>query len=790
MKTNRSTLRKVAAGALIALSITCGRPESENAPPAEVNRQSVVSTLACPPGFNMFVGPPPAGALPFVPLASLKTVANPVVPPDPKTGAPTIRGDLTSYIADVNAAIQLGKAFFWEMQAGSDNKVACATCHFRAGQDGRARNQLNPGYNGSFDGLSTNYTLLASDFPFTNPLVGRNVDNVAGSQGVRRSTFGGISSAGVETTTAASDPIFGTMRQVTGLNAPSVINALYNHRNFFNGRAQNEFNGVNPFGNRDPSVHIWYADAFGIYPLSIHISNASLASQAVGPPLNTVEMSADGRSFPLLGRKLLALKPLGLQRVDSKDSVLGGIAETKVKGLKTTYAALIQRAFQPSLWSSTGTVTIQGSPYSLTEANFALFWGLAIMLYEGTLVADNSPMDQYVATRTFDAAGNLTASNPALLDPVVNRLAAEGITVPLAAGGSRAVTRSDILLGIDLFERPIPPPTVSGLPAGFGVGCSACHVGAETTSASIRNITVGVEANDVALKNAGFDLRMERMFMGVRTNMPPAPQPPPPVPLGTDAVTYDNASYAVAATSISGVPLATPQSVTVNTYDSGWYDIGVRPIVENPGVGGTDPFGQPLSWTAYFQATMADPTTIKVGGGALTCIDSSGKPVVPPAAPTTSPFVGEVLDPATGLPMLSGGLLKAEATDVAGSFKTAQLRNVEFNGPYFHTGGKSTLRQAIELYDDGGNAANATLSPLIRPLGLTDNQKAALVAFLVALTDDRVRLEQAPFDHPELIVPAGEDSTGTDLTISVPAVGAGGSTTQVPRFLSLNPFQP
>jgi len=777
-------------GLLLAFGagFACGQDQAGEMAKTERSEEAVVSSLTCAPGFNMFVGPPPAGALPFVPLASLKTVPNPVVTRDPRSGSAIVRGDLTTYLADANAAIQLGKALFWDMQAGSDNKVACATCHFQAGQDTRAKNQLNPGANGGFDGLSTNYTLTAANFPFVDPNIAKNIDNIAGSQGVRKSTFVSIGSTGVETTTPGSDPVFGTMRQATGLNAPSTINALYNHRNFFNGRAQNEFNGLNPFGNRDAASHIWFADSVGVYPISIQIANAALASQAVGPPLNGVEMSADGRTFPELGKKLLLLKPLGLQKVDSRDGVLGAMADTKAgKGLKTTYAALIQKAFQPAWWNSTQTVTVNGKSYSLMQANFSFFWGLAIMLYEGTLVADNSPMDQYVATRTFDAAGNLTASNPAFLDPVVSRLAAEGVTVPLAGGGSRAVTRQDILTGLDLFERPIPPPSVTGLPAGFGVGCNACHIGAETTSASIRNVTTGIEPGDVAFKNAGFDLRLERMFMGVRTNMPPAPQPPPPVPIGTDGVTYDNGNYSVTVTSIRGVPV-TPQAVTINTYDAGWYDIGVRPIADNLGLGGLDPFGLPLSWTGFFQ-TFSNPSTIKVSGGGLTCIDAAGNPVVPPAAPTTSAFVGEVLDPATGLPIITGGLLKTEPTDVAGTFKTAQLRNVELNGPYFHSGGKATLRQVVEFYDDGGNFGNSTLSPLIRPLALTDDQKAGLVAFLVALTDDRVRLQQAPFDHPELVVPAGQDATGADLTTSVPAVGAGGSTA-VQRFLNLNPFQP
>jgi hypothetical protein len=282
---------------------------------------------------------------------------------------------------------------------------------------------------------------------------------------------------------------------------------------------------------------------------------------------------------------------------------------------------------------------------------------------------------------------------------------------------------------------------------------------------------------------------MERMFMGVRTPAPPPPQPPPPVPFLTDVITYDTATYAVTVNSINGVPV-TPQTMTVNTYDAGWYNIGVRPTADNIGLGGLDAFGKPLSWTRFFQTTLPNPSVIKVSGGGLTCIDSAGNPVAPPAAPVGSPFVGEVLIPGTGVPLISGGLTATEPTDVMGSFKTASLRNVEFNGPYFHTGGKATLRQVVEFYDDGGNFSNTELAPLIRPLGLTENQIDALVAFLLSLTDDRVRFQKAPFDHPELPVPAGQDGTGADIVTLLPAVGATGSTTQIPRFLNLNPFQP
>jgi cytochrome c peroxidase len=788
--TKKTVLRAMFAGPLALALASCGGP-----PPAPETRStegSVAIGLSCPApgtGFgDVFIVPAP-GVLPFIPIASLKTVPNPVVPPNPTTGAPTLRSDLFPYVANVQAAIQLGKALFWDMQAGSDGQTACATCHFQAGADGRSRNQLNPGANGVFDGAAVNLQLTAASFPFVDLAAGRNVDNVAGSAGVRASTFKSVSGA-TETTTAVTDPVFGRVRQVTGMNAPPVVNAAFNHRNFGNGRAQDVFNGVNPWGNRDLAARCWAVlDAAGnVGAWDVRIQRASLASQAVGPALNPVEMSASGRTFPDLGVKLLASRPLGLQAVAPTDSVLGGLAVAGGKGLNTTYAALIQQAFQPKWWNSAKTVKINKKTYTLMQANFSLFWGVAIMLYEGTLVSDDTHMDRYLASRVLDAAGNLVSDDPALLDPVVNRLAAEGIRMTTGAG-PRAVTRADILLGLDLFEKPVPPPGTVGTPPGTGAGCNLCHLGAETTSASVRNLTAGVEVDGAAFKGAGFDIRMERMFMGVRTPAPTPPQPPPPVPPGTDFIVYDNAAYTVDVTDIAGKPVPA-QRVRIATYDIGWYNIGVRPTPENTGLGGLDAFGKPLSWTQYFQTTLANPATVLIPGGGIACADAAGNPVVPPSAPLGSPFAGQVLDPQTGFPIPSGGLSKTEDTDVAGSFKTSSLRNVELSGPYFHTGGKATLRQAVELYDQGGDFANANLSPVIRPLMLSEDQLSALVAFLVSLTDDRVLYERAPFDHPELPVPAGQDAAGADLVRTVGAVGAAGAAAPVARFLGLSPFQP
>src|SRR6185503_10758861 len=99
------------------------------------------------------------------------------------------------------------------------------------------------------------------------------------------------------------------------------------------------------WGNRDSTARVWVTidGAGNLGQVDLHIPSASLASQAVGPPVNSVEMSAAGRTFPDIGQKLLLVKPLGLQKVDIRDSVLGPIAEKTIKGLKVTYTTLIRK---------------------------------------------------------------------------------------------------------------------------------------------------------------------------------------------------------------------------------------------------------------------------------------------------------------------------------------------------------------------------------------------------------------------------------------------------------------
>lgn len=68
-----------------------------------------------------------------------------------------------------------------------------------------------------------------------------------------------------------------------------------------------------------------------------------------------------------------------------------------------------------------------------------------------------------------------------------------------------------------------------------------------------------------------------------------------------------------------------------------------------------------------------------------------------------------------------------------GAFKTPTVRNVALTAPYMHDGSVATLEEVVEWYDKGGHP-NPHLSEKIRPLTLSAQDKADLVAFMKACT--------------------------------------------------------
>jgi cytochrome c peroxidase len=458
---------------------------------------------------------------------------------------------------------------------------------------------------------------------------------------------------------------------------------VFNHRQFWDGRAQNEFNGVNPFGSRDPNAFVLKSPRKQSPPERVKISlkNSSLASQAVGPPLSSVEESATGRILPDIGqkfnrikvkklpretgKKLKQLRPLGQQLVHPQDSVLGTLSRWPQPGLKDkSYEEMIEDAFHSEWWDSQYIIKVDSTggtqyirqpqgpratdEFSVMDYNFSLFFGLAIQLYESTLISNDSPFDRFME------------------------------------GNSNALTPQQ-QQGKALFE----------------LACAGCHGGAEFTNASVTSVE---------------NQRLKRMRVG-------------------------NTAEAV--------------------YDNAFYNIAVRPTGEDLGVGAKDPFDRPLSESrlaqqGLFQSLLNATPNIAVGAN--------------------------------------------ERITADGAFKTPGLRNIELTGPYFHNGGTLTLRDVVDFYNRGGDFRENNIENVdigIRNLNLTEEQKTSLVLFMQSLTDDRVRFERAPFDHPQLFITNGHpgdqnavtnDGTGqaTTTVIELPAVGANGTTVPQPNFLGVS----
>jgi cytochrome c peroxidase len=661
---------------------------------------------------------PPQGVHSDGQLASLKFFPPPL---------PDLGGIVTS-----DWAFVLGKALFWDTDVGSDGQ-ACASCHFHGGADPRVTNQISPGLKSvpsdtTFQRTASgaggpNYTLNGKDFPFhkladpsdQNSAVLFDTNDTAASAG----TFGGNFVAVAKTldhaekcttrpfdefhiAAAGEDRRSLLTRKVEPRNTPSVINAVFNIRQFWDGRANMDFNGVNPFGPRDASARlVVFNPTTGTSALQpFMLFGASLASQAVGPALSDFEMSCSNRSFADLGRKLSLRTPLDDQVIDATDSMFGQFAEfgdlravnarTGVgRGLdpKYSYINLIKKSFDPRYWADTrkwrvvngNLVADPVNGYTQLELNFSMFWGISIMLYEATLISDDSPFDRFMDN---------------------------GALNPLPGFGATEIR------GLGVFSNE--------------GGCIHCHTGPVLSGPA------------VGINHLAEDNQIERM------------------------PTLDG-----------GIAL----------YDNGFYNIGVRPTRDDPGLGGIDPFGNSFSFTRQFLVSPFFPR---------------------PDNYQVDPCQWIVPFPNCGvLPDNFGPLTQRVAVD--GAFKMPTLRNVGLTPPYFHNGGQGTLAQVVQFYSRGGDrrpvsggdtsgsgsigedpltapASGSNVHPEIFNRNLTPQQRSDLVAFLKSLTDDRVRCHAAPFDHPELKVGNGANPNpalaingkAADIVLTVAATGQTG----------------
>jgi cytochrome c peroxidase len=86
-----------------------------------------------------------------------------------------------------------------------------------------------------------------------------------------------------------------------------------------------------------------------------------------------------------------------------------------------------------------------------------------------------------------------------------------------------------------------------------------------------------------------------------------------------------------------------------------------------------------------------------------------------------------------------GRYVVTRAQQDKGAFKTPTLRSVVETAPYMHDGVLKTLEEVIDFHDAGGGS-NPNLSPLMKPLGLSPEEKADLLEFLKALTGAPIKV--------------------------------------------------
>jgi cytochrome c peroxidase len=645
------------------------------------------------------------------------------------------------------------------------------------------------------------------------------------------------------------------VRRAMPRNSPTMINAAFNFDNLWEGKASFIFNGVDPFGFRDRTKTLLETVGTSVHPVFIRITNSSVASVAAAVPVNNVAMSFDKRTMPDVGVKMTNLRPLGKQLVHPHDSVLGPLARAGGPGLNVhSYCEMIQAAFMDQWWNPPGpfeavarrraesstadmddshsnsepvpdfTVrkgrvaaasavagkTCQGSAvlgpgvYTQMQANFSLFFGLAVQAYMETLVSDNTPFDQFNGApnpvRQADGSPCPPAGCPPI-PPNPNALTATqslGLTVFLDDNAN---------LGTHCADCHIPPVTTGHTVLDYQPDSQG--VPSLAQGEAIEFMQMGDNLEEANYDHGMYNIGLRRSSCGTATcgaedkgrgaNASGNPQ-------------FQNPLFATTVNITSISRTNNLVTVTTSTAVPSFFTPGLFVKIAVPAdasFNSTQPIGIKLSPTQF---TYKLPPPVLVDATSSGGTASAGKPFplslveltalredVATCAAATIPHVG-CLPPDVARFIPDVPILPRRVTN--GAFKAPNLRNIRFSGPYFHVGDSATLRQVVEFYTRGGNFPNTNLHDKtvdvdgIPPLMFPEfNPSAeqyidALVDFLAdGLTDSRVALEQGPFDHPSLLVPNGAPAAhpDRDIFINVPAVGTEGRATPLPTFLNLDP---
>ena len=834
---------------VMVLAVTMLIPKTSNAQPlppldpAEVRAavfemgMDSLSTVILndPPGFTTFV-----------------RLLPPTLAGDPTTNPPTpaVPQSLINFAAAKNLSVQkaalliLGKALFFDQQAGSDGQ-ACASCHFIAGTDNRITNTLNPStrntdpteanlWNPTNSGGmgAPNYTLNIDDYPFhevADPLdtnyMNREVlfdtDDAVGSIGAFHVTYAGSpapnyalpnATGTYDTPGTPVNDIFTVsgrnMRSNGPRQAATMINAVFQFRQFWDGRADNAFNGLNGHGVKDLNSFMYF-NSGGALTRDIVAGplDSSLASQSVFPPnsVTSDEMAFRGRTMQDLGRKMLRLTGPGTGAtatavIDTNPLLPDGI--TPNPAYQTVIAINVNNG---------GSNYIHGATVSLTGGGGA------------GVIATVNVNNGVVTSITVNNGGGGFVTPPAVI--VLSTGLGFNAIIPL---GAQQVHPQDSVLGNGshptfgswTFKNNGPSEPGPDVNGGRGINMNYVNLMQWAFNSTFWDGTGPADINGLSTTlrtPGGFHLMEENFatFWGMaiqefETTLRADLTPYDRFMAGDDTaltqnqmrglLTYIHTESAVqqvnpvfnninfgacqlchsgpelTENTLTNVPLklfvTTDMTVKMDhnrelaivppasNFDVGFSNVGTRPNREDMAIGAdAGPLlpGVPLSLAKGVQMREA---------WALLMLPAIAFPAKP------NPNRGSNID---------------------GAFKIPHLRNIELMGPYFHHGGVLTLKQSVEFYARHGDFADVNDPNIDVGLAMVQNiaheDADLIVDFLLSLTDERVRWEMAPFDHPQLFIPNGHtlgnrppgDPLGNsfypDVIFEYPAVGAAGRST-------------
>ncbi|MFZ5471760.1 MAG: hypothetical protein ACOZIN_20215 [Myxococcota bacterium] len=308
--------------------------------------------------------------------------------------------------------------------------------------------------------------------------------------------------------------------------------------------------------------------------------------------------------------------------------------------------------------------------FTQMEANFSLFFALAVQAYESLTIPDHTPADQFFdanpnAGHGVGEPGDQAVLFPTLIPDLLDdgelngtksgkvTLIPDDPTTPFYDGfGPDELFGFDIFAGANLTAGLAPadavdprsgvnrnPEITNSLGQTIRVGsnpftrsakCMLCHLGAEQTDHSI-NISHGVLKND-----AEFEYPTPPVLPDPTTpatfadGLLPTPEPSGTSKVVPGLILEEEVGEGVAQDAVEVEPRdfavfddpATPwddriiaQESNFAFGDQGVYNIGLRPFADDLGRGGLDPFGWPLS--------LATLTLKNIGGADFEPCDDS-----------------------------------------------------------------------------------------------------------------------------------------------------------------------